>query len=73
MSPSGRKGLILRLAVSLLFVGLVYWAADHWTLRSWNPQDSLVVRLLKAGPETPRGERRRSVAGSALPSGGGCL
>ena len=55
MSPSGRKGLILRLAVSLLFVGLVYWAADHWTLRSWNPQDSLVVRLLKAGPETPRG------------------
>ena len=55
MSPSGRKGLILRLAVSLLFAGLVYWTADHWTLRSWNTQDSLVVRLLKAGPETPRG------------------
>ncbi len=51
---SGWKGLLLRLLASLSFVGLVYLAADRWAIRSWNTEDSLVVRVLLAGPETPR-------------------
>lgn len=50
----GIQGFLLRLFVSLLFVTLVYWAAEHWTIRTWDTQDSLVVELLEAGPETPR-------------------
>ena len=64
LSLSGWRGLFLRLFVSFLFVGLVYCLADFWTIRSWNAQDSLVVRLLEAGPEAYRGEGAEESWGS---------
>ena len=51
---SGWRMFLLRFLVSLFFVGLVYWAADYWTIGIWNSLESLVVRVLEAGPEAPR-------------------
>ena len=51
---SGWRMFLLRFLVSLFFVGLVYWAADYWTIGIWNSRESLVVRVLEAGPEAPR-------------------
>ena len=51
---SGWRRFLLRFLVSLFFVGLVYWVADYWTIGTWNSRESLVVRVLEAGPEAPR-------------------
>ena len=63
---SGWRMFLLRFLVSLFFVGLVYWAADYWTIGIWNSRESLVVRVLEAGPEAPREKvpDDRSVDGS---------
>ena len=51
---SGWRSFFPRFLVSLFFVGLVYWVADYWTIGIWNSRESLVVRVLEAGPEAPR-------------------
>ncbi|MBQ9565135.1 MAG: YibE/F family protein [Synergistaceae bacterium] len=47
------KSLLLRLALTLFTVLALYSAADDWTLRAWNNDESLVVRILEMGPESP--------------------
>jgi len=41
-----------KLAASLLS-GAGYEGTDYWTTRMWNSQESLIVRVLGMGPETP--------------------
>ena len=54
----GKRGhvlglMLLRLLVSLAAAVAVYEGTDYWTTRMWNSQESLIVRVLGMGPETP--------------------
>ena len=51
MQP-GVKALLLRLALALAVAVALYFAADQWTMSVWNNEESLVVRVLEAGPES---------------------
>ena len=51
MQP-GVKALLLRLALALAVAVALYFAADRWTMSVWNNEESLVVRVLEAGPES---------------------
>ncbi len=45
------KGYFFRFALAILLAVAVYSAADFWTLKSWNTQESLVVKVVDIGPE----------------------
>lgn len=54
MSLPRCRRFLLRLAAVFVFVFAVYHAADLWTLRSWNDEDSLIVEVLEMGTERLR-------------------
>ena len=47
------RTLLPRLALALVAAVGLYLAADYWTMRAWNNGESLVVRILELGPESP--------------------
>lgn len=46
------KGFALRLSVAVLISAVFYFAVDYLSLHNWNNTDSLIVRVVEAGPET---------------------
>ncbi|MBR1672689.1 MAG: YibE/F family protein [Fretibacterium sp.] len=53
--------LFLRLALALAVSAVLYFAVDQWTMSVWNNEESLIIRVLEAGPETPvSGETEQS-------------
>ena len=48
----GFRGFLLRIVVSMAAAVAVYWGTDFWALRVWNSQESLVIQVLSAGPES---------------------
>ena len=57
------KSFWLRIIFALLISWAFYYAVDNFTVSHWNTNDSLIVRVIDAGPESiipPEDEREES-------------
>lgn len=45
------KGLFVRVIIAVLISWAFYSAADYYAVNNWNTNDSLIVRVVEAGPE----------------------
>ena len=55
-TPSGTRvwvRLLPRAVLALAVAAAIYLALDRWTTRAWNNDESLIVRVLEAGTESP--------------------
>ncbi|MBQ6111290.1 MAG: YibE/F family protein, partial [Synergistaceae bacterium] len=57
------KTFIMKIIIALIFAGAFYYAADYFAVRNWNNNESLIVRVIEAGPEQiipPENEQEES-------------
>ena len=47
-------GYVLRLGMAVLISVAAYYATEFFALRSWNTDESLIVKVMEIGHETPR-------------------
>ena len=57
------KTFIMKIAFALVIASVFYYAADYFTIHHWNNNESLIVRVIEAGPESvipPENEQEES-------------
>ena len=45
------KGLFIRIIIAMLISLAFYYAVDYYAVNNWDTNDSLIVRVIEAGPE----------------------
>ena len=45
------RNLLIRIIIALLISQAFYYAVDNFTVKRWNNNESLIVRVIQAGPE----------------------
>ena len=57
------KHLIMKIVIALLISFAFYYAADYFAVHHWNNEESLIIRVIEAGPESiipPENEQEES-------------
>lgn len=57
------KHLLMKIAVALVISFVFYYAADYFAIHNWDNNESLIVRVIEAGPESiipPENEQEES-------------
>ena len=57
------KYLIIKVVIALLISFVFYYVADYFAIRNWNNNESMIVRVIEAGPENlipPENEQEES-------------
>lgn len=57
------KHFVIKIAIALIIAFAFYYAADYFAVHHWNNEESLIIRVIEAGPESiipPENEQEES-------------